>query len=677
MLKEEHIGLDLQVSEKLDRMSPETEGSSDRMNTPILDDLSKSPSSLAPSSPLSVPSLSRNNTSNNPAIRQNQVTTVNLHNVNIVCLRIDNKERLCLAQISNTLLKAYSYNEIHNRRVALGITCVQCTPVQLEILRRAGAMPVSSRRCGMITKREAERLVKSFLEDSTPPKLPDNFAFEVLHECGWGCTGLFEPSRYNSSRAKCIKCSFCNMYSSPNKFIFHNHRMPNSKYHHPDAANFNSWRRHLKLTREAEKGEFAYAWEDVKAMFNGGSRKRILNSISISHRSQSSVDEPKKLKTSHDGSYLAKTPYANQYPPYNMFSPPNKPYPFSPLPSTNNFGLNYPHAKDLPETAKASLSSNLWGSQSNLPFQAYDLFWANTLAFSRGGGLRNGFYNNVVGKPPMVTEAQPFKHSVDKLTNKKEDEGSDSGSHDRFSAFKPVGRNTQALVEEDTGSLDVDDLKCEGDLENEEIDVTDESEIEKDNYSSDEEGDLKAKNDSITLEQPKSPVDEQDESSKHHISKDRENEIITDSTEIESEVDRVDEEKVKVTDQHLADSGFSDQSDKESDAKISGELSKESLYRELQKEIERKKRMEREVLIMKDTYLEQVKREKSYRDEMAQQLQIVRETLSNELDQERKVRFTLQQKLKEAHDALHNFSCKMLASRHCDDCPCQETGMNQ
>jgi len=38
---------------------------------------------------------------------------------------IDGKERLCLAQISNTLLKNFSYNEIHNRRVALGITCVQ------------------------------------------------------------------------------------------------------------------------------------------------------------------------------------------------------------------------------------------------------------------------------------------------------------------------------------------------------------------------------------------------------------------------------------------------------------------------------------------------------------------------------------------------------------------------
>ena len=61
-----------------------------------------------------------------------KVGTVYLHGVRIVSLGMEGKERLCLAQISNTLLKEYSYNEIHNRRVALGITCVQCTPVQVK-----------------------------------------------------------------------------------------------------------------------------------------------------------------------------------------------------------------------------------------------------------------------------------------------------------------------------------------------------------------------------------------------------------------------------------------------------------------------------------------------------------------------------------------------------------------
>lgn len=204
-----------------------------------------------------------------------QVSNVILYGIPIVSLYIESQERLCLAQISNTLLKQFSYNEIHNRRVALGITCVQCTPVQLEILRRAGAMPVSSRRCGMITRREAERLCKSFLGDNSPPRLPDDFSFGVFHECAWGCRGAFLPSRYNSSRAKCIKCSYCGLFFSPNKFIFHSHRVSaNDKYVQPDAANFNSWRRHLRLSG-TPLDDIQHAWEDVKAMFNGGTRKTV------------------------------------------------------------------------------------------------------------------------------------------------------------------------------------------------------------------------------------------------------------------------------------------------------------------------------------------------------------------------------------------------------------------
>lgn len=49
------------------------------------------------------------------SMRNNEVRTVMLHGVPIVALVMDNTERLCLAQISNTLLKNFSYNEIHNR----------------------------------------------------------------------------------------------------------------------------------------------------------------------------------------------------------------------------------------------------------------------------------------------------------------------------------------------------------------------------------------------------------------------------------------------------------------------------------------------------------------------------------------------------------------------------------
>lgn len=288
-----------------------------------------------------------------------QVSTVILYGIPIVSLYIESQERLCLAQISNTLLKQFSYNEIHNRRVALGITCVQCTPVQLEILRRANAMPVSSRRCGMITRREAERLCKSFLGDNSPPRLPDDFSFAVFHECAWGCRGSFLPSRYNSSRAKCIKCSFCGLFFSPNKFIFHSHRVSaNDKYVQPDAANFNSWRRHLRLSG-TPPDDVSHAWEDVKAMFNGGTRKRLMSSPltpvhrdSSSHNSQNSSSASKKAK---EAPASHPTPTNNsQYPS----RPVNHPYSAAPsnINTTSSVSSIAPIATSAPPTLRAPAS---------------------------------------------------------------------------------------------------------------------------------------------------------------------------------------------------------------------------------------------------------------------------------------------------------------------------------
>ena len=87
------------------------------------------------------------------------------------------------------------------------------------------------------------------------------------------------------------RCVHCGVFYSPNKFIFHCHRTADSKYRHPDAANFNSWRRHLHLDHDTaasvstpmcDTDALMNAWEDVKAMFNGGSRKRLQSAASPS-----------------------------------------------------------------------------------------------------------------------------------------------------------------------------------------------------------------------------------------------------------------------------------------------------------------------------------------------------------------------------------------------------------
>lgn len=406
--------------------------------------------------------------STQPNIRQNVITTVMLHGVQIVCLYIDAKERLCLAQISNTLLQKFSYNEIHNRRVALGITCVQCTPVQLEILRRAGAMPISSRRCGMITKREAERLVRSFLEDIRPPKLPDTFAFEVYHECGWGSRGRFMPSRYNSSRAKCIKCTFCSMYFSPNKFIFHFHRTPEAKYNHPDAANFNSWRRHLKLTEECDTDDSSQAWEDVKAMFNGGSRKRIVSCNTVSRASSNAGGDPPKKPKSHDIPQEHNKPsFPNPFSSYPIYT---KGYPFSPVMGNNQFGMGFGLCSD---TAKQpTVGSAHWrGTQGEYIPSTCEMLWANHLRVSRSPDYRSLFYPVGVTGDTARHLKQESAHSPNDDDQSIEGDGSMASDKEedttkgRLSAFRQVRRSPKTTVDRRLSENSEDDVIDEDNVE--------------------------------------------------------------------------------------------------------------------------------------------------------------------------------------------------------------------
>ena len=75
-----------------------------------------------------------------------------------------------------------------------------------------------------------------------------------------------------------------------------NLRMPDSKYNHPDAANFNSWRRHLALTGPNPSDDLSHAWEDVKAMFNGGSRKRVMAHSAHSFTKNQDQSNAKRMK---------------------------------------------------------------------------------------------------------------------------------------------------------------------------------------------------------------------------------------------------------------------------------------------------------------------------------------------------------------------------------------------
>uniref|UniRef100_A0A3Q1IXS8 c-SKI SMAD4-binding domain-containing protein n=1 Tax=Anabas testudineus TaxID=64144 RepID=A0A3Q1IXS8_ANATE len=671
----------------------------------------------------SSPSLKQDTQSFSSSLKPNQVSETSLYGVPIVSLVIDGKERLCLAQISNTLLKNYSYNEIHNRRVALGITCVQCTPVQLELLRRAGAMPISSRRCGMITKREAERLCKSFLGAHSPPKLPENFAFDVCHECAWGCRGSFIPARYNSSRAKCIKCSFCNMYFSPNKFIFHSHRTSESKYLQPDAANFNSWRRHLKLTEKKPSEDINHAWEDVKAMFNGGSRKRTLPMSGSGMSSPMKSQGPSSLAQTSSPEIPHKTLRCDSDQGSNNLNLANgaRSYPVIPVPSKSfgmlqkippplfphhpygfpSYGLCQKKSDGVADANKSNVSGVFWPGAKDTLYPAFPMFWPTA------GGLPMPPYP---GSPPKLPPELPGIRQGELDLSDQSDRGSNTPKdtihhphHQLDGGERCPSSQSSTRNDEDKSGDEIPQRKISYISAFRPV-VKDAESIAK----------LYGSRDSYGVRPGYMSPDFISESSSYRsISPDRDSVEDDDDQDVDVESNRGqdEEESIRISpgedqrDSPVPDrvSSGAEESQEQSDANSPGVyvhekdrhellneppsfgskqsssrsnsnysflysfliIRAEELQKQLAEQVELRKKLEREFQHLKDNFQDQMKRELSYREEMVQQLQIVRDTLCSELDQERKARYAIQQKLKEAHDALHHFSCKMLTPRQC------------
>ncbi|XP_075539158.1 SKI family transcriptional corepressor fussel [Dermacentor variabilis] len=611
------------------------------------------------------------------AAAANEVRTVLLYGVPIVALVIEGQERLSLAQISNTLLKDYSYNEIHNRRVALGITCVQCTPVQLELLRRAGAMPVSSRRCGMITKREAERLCKSFLTDTPPPKLPENFAFDVTHQCAWGCRGSFVPARYNSSRAKCIKCAYCSLFFSPNKFIFHSHRLPDSKYVQPDAANFNSWRRHIKLSGTPPE-DVSYAWEDVKAMFNGGSRRRV----AVSSSSSSSSSASKRARSSAGDRDALQAPKPQPQP---VTAPPAPYFPVLPLSSGAPAALFPPPLLCL-SGSKATgggapvFGDYVWmGGGGAKPYGAAALWpppppppgpprllaaepaFASSLADDAPPAALLG---GLGGGAPPLSYASAFRPvagtAVGRVarspTLRSSTPACDTTTDPSRAASGGGATGAAAGSEASDGARSEDE---DSDSFHGEVDVTD--------TSSDDGRTLvaaaaPAHTSSSTPPSPAAsetaaesradgghtPVPDTSDAGIANKQDEETNKRDAEPENAVTSVVQLIKEECRKRDA-LEASPYSETQtfDHSLDPSSIFTLSKDELRDVLLREAQARKKVERECRLMRETFEEQVQKEVAYREELTKQLQVVRDALCQELDQERKARFAVQAKLKE------------------------------
>ncbi|XP_030894877.1 SKI family transcriptional corepressor 1 [Leptonychotes weddellii] len=662
--------------------------------------------------------------SGSSALKPNQVGETSLYGVPIVSLVIDGQERLCLAQISNTLLKNYSYNEIHNRRVALGITCVQCTPVQLEILRRAGAMPISSRRCGMITKREAERLCKSFLGEHKPPKLPENFAFDVVHECAWGSRGSFIPARYNSSRAKCIKCGYCSMYFSPNKFIFHSHRTPDAKYTQPDAANFNSWRRHLKLSDKSATDELSHAWEDVKAMFNGGTRKRTFSLQGGGGSANGGSGGQGKGGAGAGGGPGCAAEMAPGPPPHKTLrcgedeatGPPGPPpphpqrglglaagaggppgpggpgggagvrsYPVIPVPS-KGFGLLqklppplFPHPYGFPTAfglcPKKDDPVLGAGEPKGGPGTGSG---AGAAAGGGAGGPGSGHLPPGSGPGPgggaMFWGHQPSGAAKDAAAVAAA--AAAATVYPTFPMFWPAAGSLPvppypaAQSQAKAVAAAVAALRPN---RGEPFTSARPQWLEEEGRRASEIRAGRARKDvspAATLRgSPPGPRSRRERRRQTRRPQPDKEDNHSTADDLETRKSYPDQRSISQPSPANTDRGEDgltlDITGTQLVEKDIENLARDELQKLLLEQMELRKKLEREFQSLKDNFQDQMKRELAYREEMVQQLQIVRDTLCNELDQERKARYAIQQKLKEAHDALHHFSCKMLTPRHC------------
>lgn len=226
--------------------------------------------------------------------------------------------------------------------------------------------------------------------------------------------------------------------------------MPDAKYNHPDAANFNSWRRHLKLYSGIENDEIAYKWEDVKAMFNGGTRKRVftpsssssstassLNSSSISSMSHSSGHFSGRSHNNPDGGsggkkakattpmqsnpYLPKPPtFPNPFNPYNWLAAGQgkTPYPFMAMNSSQSMCFGFPSQATANKEAMAErmkvppLAPTSWMGRSATagPFSlsSMDLFWDKAFSFPQAAAI--GFRNS--GYPSPALPGATAAHSA-------------------------------------------------------------------------------------------------------------------------------------------------------------------------------------------------------------------------------------------------------------------------
>lgn len=348
--------------------------------------------------------------------------------------------------------------------------------------------------------------------------------------------------------------------------------------------------------------------------------KKMLSTESSPSYSSHGEEPPKKQKMSVDLD-VQKEVFQSPYSPFNLLSQQRKPFQFSSVNHSPPTTYALPFAKEcMTDATKTSpLHPPSWPALHGM-FPTYNLLWNNPFV----QGFRGNFRESMMAFKGNLARRKEENFNDDESSSSAGNSPCYDDSNERFSAFRLVNQTTRkdSVSSPKISSNSSDD---------EEINITDIANNE-------------SMSDAIDLEcklEDKVSEDLQDKSC---------------NTTKEQEAEDGPEKKMSLTkneNKSPIDANGSDNclttsyggSSPQSNQPVA--MTKEEIQKEVQAEMEIRRQMEREI-------------------------QALKEALTNELEQERQVRFSLQQKLKEAHDALHNFSCKMLASRKCDECEYKE-----
>jgi len=232
----------------------------------------------------------------------------------ISCFNVGGEDRLCLTQLLQLVLHDLPLARIHQACDELQIFCSTCSPTQLAKLKLARVLPISAAQCGLITKSDAERLCSLLLQEPlsqkptgsggsppppsspavSPPRTVDPTSFRVLHRCFGECVGLLHPGSCTGPAARCIECTECQAFLSPQKFVSHSHQQQETRTCHWGFDSQN-WPAYIQVCEDYSEDEGDKHREDLAAI-----KKRFQLNKAKRKWAEADTDEVKRSRQEDD-----------------------------------------------------------------------------------------------------------------------------------------------------------------------------------------------------------------------------------------------------------------------------------------------------------------------------------------------------------------------------------------